>query len=141
MSEPSAEIRLFIRSRFEEIDLVDGVATAVLSHAGIEENELEHLVLAIREAVANAVEHGHALEESEAVEVRIAVGEEGLNVEVRDRGEGFDPRGLPDPVAPENLLKPRGRGIFLMRSFMDEVTFRFPGRGTVVTLRKVLVRS
>ena len=80
MSEPSAEIRLVIRSRFEEIDLVDGVATAALSHAGIDEDERHHLVLAIREAVANAVEHGNGLEEGEPVEVLLAVGAAGLRV-------------------------------------------------------------
>ncbi len=136
LTEP-AEVRLTIGSRFEDLDLVDAVSAAVLEHVEIADDHLEHTSLAIREAAANAIEHGNGNGSSERVEIRILVEMELLTVEVRDQGGGFDPGRVPDPLAPENLLKPRGRGIFLTRRFMDEVEFEFDG-GTVMIMRKRL---
>ena len=71
--------------------------------------------------------------------VSFVLEKEEVSIRIQDEGEGFDLAGLPDPLAPENLFKPRGRGILLMNSFMDEVDFEFSGnRGTVVKLRKKL---
>ncbi len=130
------ELRLTVGSRFEEIELVEQVASALLAHLGFPEPARDGILVAIREAVANAVQHGNALEAEKPVEIECRVEAGELVVGVRDRGQGFDPDALPDPLAPQNLLKPRGRGILLMRSYMDRVDFWFPERsGTLVELR------
>jgi serine/threonine-protein kinase RsbW len=97
------------------------------------------VTLAVREAAANAVSHGNRMRAGTQVRVRVRLHPDRLEIVVRDDGEGFDPTDLPDPLAPSNLLKPSGRGIFLMRNLMDEVSFGFPeDGGTVVTLAKSL---
>lgn len=132
-----AEVKLRIGSCFEDLDLVDVLADAVLRFAGLSGESLEHATLAIREAAANAVQHGNGAGSELPVELSIRIERDQLVVRVRDAGEGFDLDALPDPLAPENLLKPKGRGIFLMKRFMDEVEFEFD-TGTVVTMRKSL---
>ncbi len=136
LKEP-AEVRLTIGSRFEDLDLVDTVCEAVLKHVEIPDDHLEHTSLAIREAAANGIEHGNGEGSGKRVDILIRMEAEELIVEVRDEGSGFDPDGVADPLAPENLLKPRGRGIFLTRRFMDAVEYQFDG-GTVMTMRKKL---
>ena len=126
-----------IGSRFDNIDLVDVVTEAVLRHSGLDDESVERLGLAIREAVANGVQHGNKEDAAKRVAVSFVLDPEEVSIRIEDEGEGFDLEGLPDPLAPENLFKPRGRGILLMNSFMDEVNFEFNrDRGTVVTLRK-----
>ena len=126
-----------IGSRFDNIDLVDVVTDAVLRHSGMDDESVERLGLAIREAVANGVQHGNKEQPEKRVTVSFVLDKEEVSIRIQDEGEGFDLDGLPDPLAPENLFKPRGRGILLMNSFMDEVKFEFDGdRGTAVTLRK-----
>jgi len=126
-----------IGSRFDNIDLVDVVTEAVLRHSGMDDESVERLGLAIREAVANGVQHGNKEQPEKRVTVSFVLEKGEVSIRIQDQGEGFDLDGLPDPLAPENLFKPRGRGILLMNSFMDEVNFEFDGdQGTAVTLRK-----
>ena len=129
-TEPT-ELRLTIGSRFEDLELVDSVADAILKYVGVAEDDQEHTSLAIREAAANAIEHGNGVGSDKRVSVSMRLHAERLTVRVKDQGEGFDPERVPDPLAPENLLKPRGRGIFLSRRFVDEVAYEFDG-GTVM---------
>jgi len=128
-----------IGSRFDNIDLVDVVTEAVLRHTGMNDESVERLGLAIREATANGVQHGNKEQPEKRVTVSFVLEKEQVSIRIQDEGEGFDLDELPDPLAPENLFKPRGRGILLMNSFMDEVDFEFDGNhGTAVTLRKRL---
>ena len=126
-----------IAARFEEIDLVDRLAAAWLRHAGLRDAELDHLVLGVREAVANAVRHGSGADPGKTVEIVFEQRNNVAHIRVEDDGEGFDLEALPDPLAPENLLRPSGRGILLMRAYADDVDFSF-SRGTRVELSKVL---
>jgi serine/threonine-protein kinase RsbW len=135
-TEPT-ELRLTIGSRFEDLDLVDSVVDAILRYVRIAEDDLEHTSLAVREAAANAIEHGNGVGSEKRVTVSMKLHAERLTVRVRDEGAGFDPALVADPLAPENLLKPRGRGIFLSRRFVDEVDYDFSD-GTVMILRKNL---
>jgi serine/threonine-protein kinase RsbW len=137
MPKPEPTIHVRIGSCFEDIELVDLVAAATLTHLGFEEEVADKVCLAVREAVANAVQHGNRLEPDKIAQVVLAIGEQDLEIEIKDEGGGFDPEGVPDPLAAENLLKPTGRGIFLMRRLVDAVDFRFDANGaTVVTMRK-----
>ena len=136
LKEP-AEVRLNIGSRFEDLDLVDTVSAAVLEHVHVVGDHLEHTSLAIREAAANGIEHGNGEGSNKRVDISIRIDGDLLTVVVRDEGEGFDPEKVDDPLAPENLLKPRGRGIFLTRRFMDSIEYSYDG-GTVLTMTKKL---
>jgi serine/threonine-protein kinase RsbW len=87
--------------------------------------------------VANAIKHGNDQDPAKQVHVDLYLEGEDLVVRVEDEGTGFDPARLQDPLAPENLLRPNGRGIFYMKSFMDDIRYSpGSGGGTVVTLRK-----
>ena len=130
---------LAIGSRFENIELVQVVLNDSLEQLGMGGEERQSVDIAVREAVANAIKHGNRQDPGKKVRVDAEVAGEDLVIRVEDEGMGFDPSAIQNPLAPENLLKPNGRGIFYMRSFMDEIHYGpRPGGGTVVTLRKRL---
>lgn len=115
------------------IDLVQSVGAHVGRMAGLDDDSLHWLGVAVRESVVNAVTHGNGGDEAKRVHVEFAPLEDsagrGVTIRVRDEGCGFDPESLPDPRAPENLLKDHGRGIFMIRSFMDEMVLRRAAEG------------
>jgi serine/threonine-protein kinase RsbW len=128
---------LAIGSRFENIELVQVVLKDALERLGLDEDARHWIDIAVREAVANAIKHGNAQDPKKQVHVDLSLDGENLVIEVQDEGPGFDPDRIEDPLAPENLLKPNGRGIFYMKSFMDDIQYSIrPGGGTVVTMRK-----
>jgi|SRR5580693_61863 serine/threonine-protein kinase RsbW len=120
------------------LDRVVGDITAELDATacwGGGEPDTETIGLAVREAIANAMIHGNHCDPEKEVRISVAVDEHcGLSVRVKDSGSGFDPDGLPNPVAPENILAVHGRGILIMRQLMDEVEFKFD-HGTEVRMR------
>ncbi len=99
-----------------------------LQKAGIDQDKLFSIKLALGEALANAVKHGNRFDPALTVTVSIERREDALQISVRDQGSGFDSAVVPDPTHPENLLKTSGRGIFLIRSIMDRVEFLDCGR-------------
>ena len=128
-----------IGSRFENIDLVDVLSEAMLRFSGLGDDSIERLALAIREAVANGVQHGNKEDPAKRVTISFVLKSDELEIRVTDEGEGFDLSTLPDPLDPQNLFKPRGRGILLMNSFVDDVSYDFDATGgTTVTLKKRL---
>ncbi|HVT60457.1 MAG TPA: ATP-binding protein [Thermoanaerobaculia bacterium] len=136
MSDPQS-FHLSIGSRFENIELVQIVLKDALERLGMEDDARHWVDVAVREAVANAIKHGNALDPAKQVKIDLTLDGETLTIRVEDEGPGFDPSHLEDPLAPENLLKPNGRGIFYMKSFMDTIEYGpRPGGGTVVTMRK-----
>ncbi|MEE1744078.1 ATP-binding protein [Streptomyces sp. JV184] len=94
--------------------------------------------VAVLEAMVNAVRHGHSTEQRAAtLDLSVVAGQ--IVVTVTDHGPGFDPSSCPDPLAPERMQLPHGRGVLLMRALMDDVEFTFPpGDGTRVTLRRTI---
>ena len=133
----SQTIKLDFASRFEMLDIAQTVLTQLCKVVGFEDEMAHYMGVAVRESVVNAIKHGNAQDESKRVEVLFTLNEGAIEVQVGDQGEGFQPEEIPDPLAPENLLKAYGRGIFFMRQFMDEVTYSFPKKGgTVVRMLK-----
>jgi serine/threonine-protein kinase RsbW len=121
-------VRLEFTSHFEMLDFVQLVSDHVARGVGLDDETVHWVGVAIRESVINAIKHGNQNDASKHVFVEFDTsppteGSE-LRIRVRDEGEGFDPDSLADPLAPENLLKSSGRGIFLIRSFMDDVRLR-----------------
>jgi serine/threonine-protein kinase RsbW len=132
-------VRLDIASRFEMLEVVQTVLASLATLAGFDEDAAHYLSVAVRESVVNAIKHGNKLDEKKRVHVSFTLAPKSLEMEVRDEGRGFEPGNVLDPLAPENLLKADGRGIFFMRSFMDEVSYSFPPEGgTVVHMRKTV---
>ncbi len=97
--------------------------------------------MAVMEAVVNAVLHGNRQDPAKRVDLEFEVKEDAVVITVRDQGSGFDPNAVPDPRAPENLLKPSGRGILMIRACMDEVEIKPSERGTEVRMGKQTGRA
>ena len=125
---PVAQIRLALSSRVVWLDLVQGLAEDLGAQAGLGEDERFALSMSLREGVNNAILHGNRKDEAKLVEVLFVLHPDRLEVRIRDEGPGFDPSQLPDPVAPQNLYRASGRGVFLMRNYMDEVDLSAAGR-------------
>jgi serine/threonine-protein kinase RsbW len=138
-SDKASTVTIDIASRLEMLETVQTVLGHVTSLVGFDEDAAHYMSVAVRESVVNAMKHGNRGNEKKRVKVSFVIGPRVLEVAVLDEGPGFDPRRIPDPVAEENLLKADGRGIFFMRSFMDEVEYSFPPNGgTLVRLVKRL---
>lgn len=136
----SHEVQVVVGSRFENVELVQVVLDECLENWQVDEDARHWIGLAVREAVANAIKHGNSENPEKMVEVDLILEGSQLVVRVRDEGGGFDPNGVSDPLAPENLLRPGGRGIFYIRRLMDGVDYRFAEAGTEVILRKNITR-
>jgi len=125
-------VRLEFTSAFEMLDFVQVVSDHVGQTLGLDDDTQHYVGVAIRECVINAIMHGNRNDSSKHVFVEFSTAHAPhsvLTIRVRDQGEGFDPDTLADPLAPENLLKASGRGIFLIRSFMDDVQLRSAPEG------------
>jgi serine/threonine-protein kinase RsbW len=128
---------LVLPSRLEAISAAAEAAADFVRRSGLGEDAAYGVDMAVREAVTNAVLHGNRRDETKPVEVSLRSTPAGIEITVRDRGEGFDPEAVPDPTDPQNLLKTNGRGLLFMRTFMDELFWsRHPGGGTVVRMTK-----
>ena len=126
-------VRLEIHSNFEMLDFVQVVSDRIGQLAGLDEDAVHWIGVAVRESVINAIKHGNREDDAKLVTVEFAVvpaaGPNELVVRVLDQGAGFDADEIADPLAPENILKSSGRGIFFMRNFMDDVTLRRVAEG------------
>jgi serine/threonine-protein kinase RsbW len=126
-------VRLQIHSNFELLDFVQVVSDRMAQLAGLDEDAIHWIGVAVRESVINAIKHGNREDYGKMVTVEFAMAPSKdpreLVVRVLDQGEGFDPEEVADPLAPENILKSSGRGIFFMRSFMDDVVLQRGAQG------------
>ena len=138
----SERIEITISSRFENIELVQVIAEHLCENAGVDEDGSHWIGMAVREAVANAIKHGNKLDVHKKVHARFDLTGPELSIRISDEGEGFDPTQVSDPLNPQNLMKTSGRGIFYMRTFMDEVHYSFePGGGTSLVMTKNLAKG
>ena len=129
---------LTLSSTMDSVSEVEAAADKLAEEAGLDDDERFHVTMAVREAAVNAVLHGNEYDPSKQIAFSLENTGSALVFTVSDQGKGLDPDTLPDPLAPENLLRGAGRGIFLIRSFMDEVHFRQLHPGTELTLVKRL---
>ena len=134
-------VRLEFTSAFEMLDFVQVVSDHIGRGIGLDDDAVHWVGVAIRESVINAIKHGNRNDATKRVFVEFSTASPpdapGLNIRVRDEGEGFDPEEVANPLAPENLLKSSGRGIFLIRSFMDDVRLqRAPEGGMEIRMTK-----
>ncbi|MGE0406857.1 MAG: ATP-binding protein, partial [Candidatus Korobacteraceae bacterium] len=127
-----------LESTLESVNQAEEMTTKVALQAGFCEEQAVFIAMAVREATVNAILHGNGYDPAKKVDLQFEQTDANLVVTVRDQGRGLDPNSLPDPLAPENLLKQSGRGIFLIRSFMDEVFIRPVQPGTEIRMIKHL---
>jgi serine/threonine-protein kinase RsbW len=123
-------------STLETVDNAEQTATRIASESGFGDEEIMQIAMAVREAAVNAVLHGNAYDPEKKIDLEFERTKKGLVITIRDQGKGLDPAKIPDPLAPENLLKTSGRGIFLIRSFMDDVQINPSQAGTEIKLVK-----
>jgi serine/threonine-protein kinase RsbW len=134
-------VHLEFTSAFEMLDLVQVVSDHIARDIGLDDDAVHWVGVAIRESVINAIKHGNQNDAAKRVFVDFQTAglreNAELMIRVRDQGKGFDPDTVADPLAPENLLKASGRGIFLIRSFMDDVRLqRAPEGGMEIRMTK-----
>ena len=139
-------VRLELPSSFELLDLVQVLSDRFSSMAGLDEDAAHWVSVSVRESVINAIKHGNRNDAAKLVRVEFISSHDpehgGLTVSVRDEGEGFEPEEVADPLAPENMLKSSGRGIFLIRNFMDDLQLRrVPEGGMEVRMVKKLAKA
>ena len=134
-------VHIDFHSSLAMLDFVQMISEYIARTVGLDDDSVHWVTVAVRESVVNAIKHGNCYDVHKRVHVEFTSledsGAPGIAVLVRDEGCGFDPEAVPDPLAAENLLKSSGRGIFLIRSFMDEMVLqRAPQGGMEVVMVK-----
>lgn len=128
-----AEVRnIRIASRMEGITEVEALINDLCEEFGVEETHYGEILIAMTEAVNNAVVHGNKLDASKMVDISVCTDGPVLEFRVTDQGPGFDYGNIPDPTSPENIEKPNGRGVFLMRQLADSCEFEELGRVAIL---------
>lgn len=129
-----------IPSSPDKVSVVDEFLEDWLRKRGVAENTIADLAIAITELVNNAINHGNKQKGDKEVTLTLRYGDRKIEALVTDEGEGFDPNDIPDPLAEENLLKEIGRGIFIVKSLMDEFKYESrPEGGTMISITKKIV--
>lgn len=121
-----------LKTDFDELEHLDEIVTSLTTEAGMDEEQSAGLMLCVSEAVTNGMLHGNKMDESKTVHLTAKADNGEVVVTVQDQGTGFNPDSIPDPLDEANLLKPSGRGVFLMKTYCDEVNY--DRNGTRVTL-------
>ena len=125
-----------LESTLDSVNKAEELSLQLAAKAGFDEDECQRISMAVREAAVNAVLHGNAYDPKKKMTLSYENTGGELVIRITDQGMGVDLNCIPDPLAPENLLKQSGRGIFLMRAFMDEVRIRILDPGSEITLIK-----
>ena len=129
-----------LESKLDSVDEAEELVLQMAEKAGFDEDDLHKIAMSVRESMVNAVVHGNRYNAHKKVHVTVVSAPGRLEIRIVDQGEGFELTEIPDPLEEENLLRNSGRGIFLMKAFMDEVQVRrAEPAGTEVTLGKYLV--
>ncbi len=134
-------VTLSIASSFDNIELAQFVCDHILKPWNLPADTTHAISMALREGMANAIKHGNAGDARKRVSITMEVDGDVFRMRIRDEGTGFRPDEVADPLAPENRLKTSGRGIFYMKTFMDDVRYDFSLGGTQVVLEKKLVAA
>ena len=118
------------------INRIESQTEMLAKRVGFDEDECVNLGIAVTEVVANAITHGNKKDANKKVVVTFRYSESFIEISIRDQGKGFKPENVDDPLKPENLYKESGRGIFIVKSLMDKVSYNFYDNGSEVVLFK-----
>jgi serine/threonine-protein kinase RsbW len=130
------QVSYTLDSTLETVNNAEETASRMATEAGFGDEDVMKISMAVREAAVNAVMHGNAYNPAKKVTLAFELTPRDLVISVRDQGPGLDASKIPDPLAPENLMKTSGRGIFLIRSFMDVVEIHPSQSGTELKMIK-----
>jgi len=114
-------------SDYQSLIDVEKIVGSICDEFGVQEDAFGNVLIAVSEAVNNAIQHGNKNNPEAKVEIKVANQNDTFCIQIKDEGKGFAYEDLPDPTAPENLLKDSGRGVFLMKNLADEVEFQNTG--------------
>jgi len=129
MNTTSNDIEVSISSALDNLDLIQIFTDCLTGFMKFDEDSAHWIGMSVRESVTNAIQHGNKLDISKKVDIRYQVLPDRISISVKDQGAGFRVDDIPSPLDADNLLKPSGRGIFYIRTFMDEVEFRSLSQG------------
>lgn len=139
MAATTQRLELTLETQPESVDLAETIATRVAEAAGFSDEDVHKISMAVREGVINAYNYGNQQDRQKKIFITVEFDSRRMTIRVLDEGEGFDATEVPDCLAEENLLRTSGRGLFLMRMFMDELSVqRGSGGGTELVLVKIL---
>jgi serine/threonine-protein kinase RsbW len=139
MAANASVVEVTLENTLKSIEVAEDITRRVCATAGFAEEDQHRIEMAVHESLINAIEHGNQGDASKHVWLRYQIFGDRLEIRVRDQGNGFDPSAVPDPRDEENLLNVSGRGIFLIRTFMDDFRVeKVAGAGTEVTMVKRL---
>jgi serine/threonine-protein kinase RsbW len=127
---------LTLPTDFQSLVEVENLVEKVCQIVDIQEDAYGNVLIAVTEAVNNAICHGNNQNNTLTIEVAVGDSTNAFCFKIKDQGKGFDYNNLPDPTAPENILKENGRGIFLMRNLSDEVSFNEAGNEVIIYFSK-----
>ena len=132
MPEPFYEIE--IESDPNNLITIEEFVNYFAKDLGLSDEQLSVLLLAVTEAATNAIIHANKCDPSKLVKIHARINDSKLIIKIKDEGKGFDPSKLPDPTEPENLLKDSGRGVYLMKVYMDDVKYNITPTGLETVL-------
>ena len=139
MTPESSVVEVTLESDLKNVEVAEEITRRVAGTAGFDEDEQQRIEMAVHESMINAIWHGNKNDPSKSVWLQFQIHRDRLEIRIRDQGNGFDPSHIPDPRTDENLLNLSGRGIFLIRTFMDEFRVEHvDGTGTEVIMIKRL---
>jgi len=142
MTPHHKRIEVTLETVLESVDLAESIVMRVSDAAGFGEDDCHKIGMSIREGVINAYNYGNQKDRRKKIFFTIVLEPEKMVVRILDQGAGFDVSQVPDPLAEENLLRTSGRGIFLMRAFMDEFDVRHGTEGgALIVMAKRLPES
>src|SRR5258708_35993153 len=124
LADASRTIEQVLDSTLDSVDHAERLALELAHESGFGDEDLDRIGMSVRECMVNAVVHGNRYNAHKKVRLSLSLTPERLTIRIADEGEGFDPGELPDPISGDNLMRHSGRGIFLMRAFMDDLQVR-----------------
>jgi len=137
MNSSANRTSLTLDSVLGSVEIVEETAERFAREAGFDEDTASQIAMVTREATVNAIIHGNKYNPAKHVNASFEITDDALKIQIADEGPGLDPDKIPDPLTPENILRPSGRGVFLMRAIMDEVHFHLLSPGTEIRLVKL----
>jgi serine/threonine-protein kinase RsbW len=139
MTADGSVVEVVLESDLKNVEVAEEITRRVSDTAGFDEDDQHKIDMAVHETLINAIWHGNKNDPGKRVWLRFEIFRDRLEIRVRDQGNGYDPGSVPDPLSDENILNVSGRGIFLIRTFMDDFRVESKkGQGTEVILTKRL---
>lgn len=137
MATESQRIEVTLETLLDSVDLSEEIALRIAGEAGFDDEDCHKIGMSVREGIINAYTYGNHQERGRKIGLIFELGEKKMIVHILDEGKNFTLADVPDPLAEENLLRTSGRGIFLMRAFMDEFDIQHgPGGCTELVMSK-----